>query len=87
MNLPDNIKATITIIWKEQARAVELWEALIAEWFKFSWKGKYTKKHLTMNVAYNNDIKEEFQREVRFDEIKPEKPKRKKKIKQNIKKK
>ena len=80
MNLPDNMKATITIIWKEQDKAVQLGEELIAEWFKFKPKGKYTKWNLTFNVAYNDTIKEEFQREVKFDEI-VVKPKRKKRIK------
>ncbi len=70
MNLPDNIKATITIIWKSQDKAVQLWEELIAEWFIFKKKWKYVKDKLTFKVAYNEDIKEEFQREVKFDEIK-----------------
>jgi len=81
MNLPDNMKATITIIWKEQDKAVKLWEELIEMGFKFKWKGKYLKDKLTFNVAYNSDIKEDYQREVKFDEIKPDKPKRKKRIK------
>jgi hypothetical protein len=92
MQLPDNIKATITIIRKKQEDAVKLWEALVDTWFKFHWEWKYTHEHLTFKVAYNNLIAEEFQREVKFDEINPivievKKPKRKKKIKQNIKKK
>lgn len=81
MNLPDGMKATITVIWKEQDKTVRMWKELEEEWFKFKWKGVYLKGRLTFKIGYKEDLKTEFFREIKFDEVKVEKPKRKKRIK------
>jgi len=92
IDIPSNMKCIITMIWKEQDKAVQLWKELEEDWFKFEWKGKYTKDNMVFMTWYKDDLDKEYFREIQFIEIKPKvikevKLKRKKKIKQNIKKK
>ena len=81
------MKATITVIWKEQKKAIKMWTELEAEWFKFKWKWTRIKWILTIKTGYKEDLKDEFFKEIKLDPIEDEKPKRKKKLKQGKKKK
>ena len=69
MELPENIKCTLTIIWQDQKKAVAMWKELESEWYEFKWKGLYTKWYMSFQTGYDDTLKEEFFREVKFDNI------------------
>jgi len=84
--LPDNMRAVITIIWKDKQKSIDLWKELEEDWFKYVSRWTYEKDKLIFKTWYKEDLEKEFFREVKFEEIKPEvvkvvKPVRKKRIK------
>jgi len=86
INLPDNMRAVITVIWKDKQKSIDLWKELEEEWFKYTDRGTYTKWNMVFKTWYKEDLDKEMFREVKFEEIKPEvvkviKPVRKKRIK------
>lgn len=62
----EKLKCKITIVWKEQEKAIQLWKELVEEWFKFKWKWLYIKKKFTFQIWYDETLEKEYFREVKF---------------------
>lgn len=82
--LPQELKGKtvkFTIVWKEQDKAVEMWKELEWNGFKFRGEWKYDKWDISFQVWYDDTLKKEFFREIKIEDKKQEKPKRKKRLK------
>lgn len=81
MNIPDNMRAILTLVWNNKETSEQAWENLIAMWYKQEWKGKYSKGKITIVIGYDEKMEKEIYREVRLEEMPKPKKKRKKRMK------